>query len=377
MRANIFNFFIVLILVFDMGGDLGIRSLAVVLMLISMVDVFFTNSKITLSDNIFFETVFLFFVLIFWSSFLLLKSQANGFDLSISISQISSLFFAFFYFIYRSLTPKVSGLNNLVNSLFMLSLFYFLMLLVFFINEKFFLNVASYFSDRGLYAGIRKENIDLPNVYLKASLFLFFAFIFLLDRGFVRSIIVYVGSIITTSKMLFIFNSVFLFLKMRLRNKFFLLFLIFPAIVFLFFKDMTEILNYLSSAFDSRSVTASKRISDFYSVIELFDSDKKNFLFGFGPGSVMYSHYSNADVVNIELDHLNTIRKFGLIWFVILLGYFLRVAFHLYKTSKYAVLIGLIGVFILSGINPVLISPVFFIILFECRFINTRIKSNV
>ena len=58
MRANIFNFFIVLILVFDMGGDLGIRSLAVVLMLISMVDVFFTNSKITLSDNILYEVHF-------------------------------------------------------------------------------------------------------------------------------------------------------------------------------------------------------------------------------------------------------------------------------------------------------------------------------
>ncbi|WP_244086744.1 hypothetical protein [Aeromonas caviae] len=376
MRANIFNFFIILILVFDMGGDLGIRPLAIILILISMVDVFFTNYKIILSNNIFCETIFLFFLFILWPTFLLLKSQANGFDLSISVSQISSLFFAFFYFLYRSLTPKISGLNNLVHSLFMLSLFYFLMLLVFLVNEKLFLNITSYFSDRGLYAGIRNENIALPNIYIKSSLFIFFAFISLLDRRPIGSIIVYVGSIITTSKMLFILNSVFLFLRMRLRNRFFLLFLISPIIVFLFFKDVTEVLSYLSSAFDSRSVTTSKRISDFYSIISLFYSDEVSFLFGFGPGSVMYSHYSNADVVNLELDHLNTIRKFGLVWFVIFLGYFLRVALHLYKTSKYAGLIGLVGVFILSGINPVLISPVFFIVLFECRFVNSQIKYN-
>lgn len=370
MNGSIYNFIIILVLTFDMGGELGVRFAAFILIFIGFAFSLYSRKALVMPLSISKELFFLVFLLVLWPFILLIKSHVNGYDLSLSISQISSLFFAFTYFLYRIQTYKINGLKNLLYSFYVLSCFYCAMIVIYFFNADLFGAITGYFMEQGLYAGVRSESVDLPNVYIKSSLFIFFAFSCFLGKNRIKSSIIYVGTFITTSKILFLFNTLLVFYRLNFRVKLFLILILilsFPFLSSFLSSDVLNFSEYLLTAVDGNSITASKRISDFYSVLNLFNKDYIGLLFGFGPGSLIFTDFMNTAVVNIELDHLNTIRKFGLLWFILLCSYIFYVGLLLKKNGMSSELIGLIGVFVLAGTNPVLISPMFFIILTECR----------
>lgn len=370
MNANIKNFLIILFITFDMGGELGLRSIAFVLIFIGLLQDIYSRKSLVAPVGIVRELFFLIFLFVLWPFILLIKAQIYGYDLNLSISQISSLLFAFIYLLYRLQIYKVNGLTNLINSIYVLSCFYCAMIIVYIFNFELFNVITRFFIERGLYAGVRSESVDLPNIYIKSSLFIFFAFSCYLGKDRLKSSIIYVGTFITTSKVLLVFNTLLFLSRLNIRVK--LLFIVvlilsLPFVSSFLSSDIFKFSEYLLTAVDGNSITASKRISDFYSVLNHFNNDYIGFIFGFGPGSLMFTDFTNTAVANIELDHLNAIRKFGLLWFILLCSYVFYVSLLLKKNGMSGELIGLIGVFFLAGTNPVLISPMFFIILIECR----------
>jgi len=116
---------------------------------------------------------------------------------------------------------------------------------------------------------------------------------------------------------------------------------------------------------DSKTVEVRQR--DIGSIVDLFSGDPVGFIFGFGMGSEFYSAGAGDIVTGIELDHLNTIRKYGLIWSALFFYFVIATSIRamLSRVRNVRVLgICLVSAFIVAGTNPVLISPIFFVILF-------------
>jgi hypothetical protein len=110
---------------------------------------------------------------------------------------------------------------------------------------------------------------------------------------------------------------------------------------------------------------------------ELFSDHPLGLLFGFGLGTEFYSEGLGQYVSNIELDHLNCIRKYGLIWSGIFFGIVLHTSVRSINSKLKGVrILGicLFFAFVVAGTNPILISPVFFLILFVTMLAN--IQSN-
>jgi hypothetical protein len=74
----------------------------------------------------------------------------------------------------------------------------------------------------------------------------------------------------------------------------------------------------------------------------------------------------DASLSNIELDHLNAIRKFGLPWFFVFTASVLTLSSKLFRSSVpdgRIIGLALLALFIAAGTNPVLLSPVFLMFL--------------
>jgi hypothetical protein len=124
--------------------------------------------------------------------------------------------------------------------------------------------------------------------------------------------------------------------------------------------------------------TVQVRIGHLYSILELFSGNPLELLFGFGLGTEFYSEGVGQYVTNIELDHLNCIRKYGLIWSGAFFGIVLYTSIRSIKSyNKEIRVLGicLISAFIVAGTNPVLISPIFFLIFFVTMLANLQVKT--
>ncbi len=122
----------------------------------------------------------------------------------------------------------------------------------------------------------------------------------------------------------------------------------------------------LKDTFSGQSETAILRLRHIDSILGLWKENPHYLLVGQGVGVPFYTTGESDYVQGVEVDHLNVIRKFGLPWF---LGFsaivFLsaRKLILAHEVEMRAFGFALASMYLAAGTNPVLITPLFIMLL--------------
>ncbi len=352
-------FFALLPFVFDMGGDFGIRWVGLVAFFLLIL-----KSKIKPAEN---NVYFLGLLLVIYPIVSFLNGINRGGDLSLASSQLYACLFGFVAIIALTDVPISESLEGYVKSFFLLSCFVILLGIGLALENDTAIDVANYMQEMGGgYFGY-KPNIasyPIPNVYFKSTLFYCLPLVFyVINKKYLLLIFTTLASLFTASKMLILFSVGCCIYSIPKTRRFFLI----PvATISLYILSDIAASNNFFELLAGEIGSYETRIGHLQTVIELWAENPIEIFFGSGLGMTFFSYGANEVVSNIEIDHLNTIRKFGLLWFVAFGGYVFLVSRRLLITridSKRVIGVGTLSAFILSGTNPVLLSPLFFILL--------------
>lgn len=127
--------------------------------------------------------------------------------------------------------------------------------------------------------------------------------------------------------------------------------------------------GFVTSKLSPASASTAIKVGHIESILNLMSSNIVTFLFGMGVGSSFYSIGVNKVVINVEVSHFNLMRQFGVIYALGFFAYVLVLFISLRRLNGTGRLlsIGLAMLFIAAGTNPLLISPVFFLVLVISR----------
>lgn len=359
----------------DMGGQMGIRDIvlpACAAMLIGIRRVAFPRRFAPL-----------FFLLVLYPTALLAVGVLKNADLSVAVSQYRSTVLAFLLLVILS----DSSYETLARALYASIGFTALVAVVLAVSLSLDLRV---FDDliRGLhedsagYFGMREVGESfVPNIYFTVTLFYVPAALYFLYGGrHLPFLACLAGLIAAVSKagMVFVLLGavVFLLKKGKPASKLVVGAAVCIVILFVF---QSPVMKLFFEIQEGRSGTVEARVGHLVSISRLFSDHPLGFFFGFGLGTEFYSEGFGQYVWNIELDHLNCIRKYGFLWSCVFFGVVLQAAFRAVRSEIPGVrVLGvcLLSAFVVAGTNPVLISPVFFLILFVTMLANLQSASR-
>jgi hypothetical protein len=225
------------------------------------------------------------------------------------------------------------------------------------------------------YFGVRSVgSIVIPNVYFTATLFLVPACVwFLFSRRYLASGLCFLALALGFSRSgvllagVVIFARVFIFASLRVRIG--LLCLLGLIAYFLWSNaellELGAILDLYLDVLTGQGHSAGVRAGHFQSIIGLLADNPAALWLGQGAGVSFFSTGMNAFVLAVELDHLDAIRTYGLIWFVgfsVIVCRAVGVGMHLESEEARGLRVAVIAGFIAAGTNPVLINPLFCIL---------------
>lgn len=348
--------------IYDMGGGFGIKYVSFAVALLYLVLNFRSFPMDRLTSHIFIC------VFLLWPILSLLRGVVAGADLALVINQISAFPAAIvFFLVIQSVRPQY-GVSVFFSTMCSLAVAIIaLYSLMWFGNPLADYLLKIFSSEAHGYIGYRPfGNVLLPNVYFKATLFLVPTYIyFLYSAKSIKALVVLLALVLAFSKAGFticlLFTLVYLILHRgdrRFKTAIIALFLLLSP-WFLSFGQFTE---ELVQSLTGQSETAQVRVGYIDSLYTMFGENPSSLLIGQGPGSVFYAQNQGDTLSNIELDHLNAIRKFGLPWFLVFTAFVLVLSYKLFgsKFSDDRVLgLALFAIFLAAGTNPVLLSPPF------------------
>ena len=359
--------------VFDMGGGFGLKYLSYVAVLAGMF------LQVPVNRLVVWELLLFFVILIAVPSLSLLVGLSNGGDLRVGIGQITPFFPAFLLLLFLRSEHAWTAWHYWYSAMKLLALLiivFFLVMVVFSRSAILSVLVDILNSTGQGYFGAREIGpISIPNVYFKATLFIVPAFAYALFSGHKVSALILAGGLaMSFSKAAFVFCMLLLFLawiRNLSRARLSAVQTIGIGVLgFVLYWAATDILvGYMSLVIDTlsgRSETASVRLGHATSVLSLFASNPVYMLIGQGVGTEFYSEGASAFVTDIELDHLDAIRQFGLPWFIAFTLLFASICASLIARQGKgdgAAAIALISLYIVAGSNPVLINPLTLILL--------------
>jgi hypothetical protein len=304
------------VIALDTGGQFGLRNFV----LVTLLPLLFILNKFEKP----FDWLYAFGFFICYPVLLLFRGYMGGGDVIVGMSQLNATLGAFFLYIIFSQCNYVKLTKILfwsIASVAMLSLILYFGAAV---KLPIIKNMIEWLSNsHGGFFGYRPLDGKLfTNIYFKSTLFFVPAEAYFLFIGSpIIAGILFVALVIAFSKTGIVF-SILIFLiylfaaKDTLRSKLYSL-VIYLAIVAICYDFIVQLMVsdlFSGNSHLGNSDTLNVRIGQFQSLLMLFGSSWINLFFGFGLGSEFYSLGSHTLVSNIELDHLNTIRKYGLIW---------------------------------------------------------------
>jgi hypothetical protein len=326
-------------------------------------------------------------IFMLWPLVALLNGIARGAPVPISISQVTPfLAVPLMALLLFHIEPE-RGLRLLFNCLAVLAG----ATLLLFCAQLFWPDnpISQYLASQGQAFGFfgAKPDWDVPNVYFGATLFLVPAFVyFLWSKKFWRALLCMVGLTLSFSKagilIALTFLSIYIIRELRhpARIRWKKLFVWSPAWIGL----LLIAINYfplfaydIEDALSGQSQTTRVRVEYLKDFIAYSDRHPIDLLFGEGTGPASYrsSEISEGrNKYNLELDHINMIRKFGLVWFVMFSATVGMICIKL--KSIPAASLALLSIFVAAGTNPVLESPLFFMLLTICYFFSERLSNS-
>lgn len=370
--TNVFVFLMLLSISIDMGGEFGIRNVVLPACALAI----FVLKGIVLRK----EWLFHYTLLVCYPAFLLLLGVAQGFNFSLGLSQFQSTFFAFVLLVLLFKVPYRITAAALAYSILFVALLAVVLAVGLWFGLGPLVDVASLLEEKGGgNFGGRAVGVEavIPNIYFKSTLFFVPALLFFLfERKYLAALICFLGLVAAVSKtgiaVSIMLAAIFFARSAGFWGRFWGV-IVLAAIVFWLVQSPLFIL--FDEIANNKSHTVDIRAGHFESIIDLWMNDVVGLLFGFGLGSTFYSTGAGGVVSNIELDHLNVVRKYGLVWALLFLLWVLQVTFSAIRNSRTDVRAlgwALIISFIVAGTNPVLISPLFFLFLFVTMAANDQ-----
>ncbi len=330
------------------------------------------------------QFILLFALFMVYPTFLLLTGVTKGADLAVARSQYQSTVLAFSLIIILSNVSYSFFAQALYSSIALTAFVAILFAVLLSLDIDLFARLIGSLHEDGVgYFGLRGFGESLlPNIYFKSTLFYVPAALFFLCNGrYILYLICVVGLVVAVSKagMFFVsIGTIFYVFKNRKFSSVLMAGAMLCILYVLVFQS--PLIELFSEIQEGNSTTVDVRRGHLTSILQLFSDQPYGFLFGYGLGTEFYSEGAGTYVTNIELDHLNTIRKYGLIWSSAFFGMIFFTAICAIKTPlKEIRILGvcLIVAFVVAGTNPVLISPAFFLIFIATMSANNQYKSKV
>jgi hypothetical protein len=372
---------------FDPGGAFGLRYVAFV---VAVLFTFWTLKFFYLPSR----ALTLGFVLfVVWPTWSLLYGATHGGDLFMGVIQVVPFVFAWIIALILPAFDSRLALRIFYACLFSLAaaVVASFALIVLFPNNSLsqgLLETLMGLNEREGYFRMESfEDLQVPLIYFRSTLFLVPAFVYyLLVNRVLRAGVILLALGVTLSKagltIALLFGASYslsvLFTKtsstdarearrpLRKRTRRFLPAMMVGGVALLILLSLPTYSDQIKDAWAGNLETTQVRVGHLYSVLHLFLEHPTYLIVGQGVGVPFYSLGESDYVQNFEVDHLNAVRKFGLPWFV---GFSAIVFYSAYKLIKrgrmeerafgYALISG----YLAAGTNPVLISPLFIIVM--------------
>jgi hypothetical protein len=356
-----FIFFLSLFI--DLGGSLHIRYIALAVLLFGLIPISIIKHKIFLNSISNPAVIFLFLIWPIAAAVIgLLKQAETGLVLQNILALLSFPFLVLFFSNFGTNTI----VRGFTSSAIVMAVFVLVFWLMLYVDNSVAMAFAEYLSEREAgYFGVRElGGVSFPVVYFKATLFFVPAAIFLTFRSRPFLALLLVASLMAaTSKTGAVVAGVIILYSYARRHPLFLLFLTALAIFSAFFGFLSGEFSSIVAVLFEDANTLDVRLGHLSSLIRLFAENPLDLLIGQGAGTLFYSSGVDELVNNIEIDHLNSLRKFGILWFVPFVLFILYIIRWCKKNNRSLLAVVLLVSFIISGTNPVLLTLMFLSIL--------------
>ena len=366
--------FFVIINILDNKGELGLKYISFFILVISL---FFVQHKISKSDNL------LLICLIGFYALSIITTTLNGGDFIMSFKYNFFFLTIFLCLLLTKHIDKIRMLNFVMSTLFYCSLMIILgnfFSVIFPIDPiiKFVKIFAMNFDD---YDGVRQNNIILSKIYFHFTLFLpsSFAF-FLYEKNYLKTILLSIAIILSVSRGAIILTaliSVIYILNYKslkgLVIKLILFFITYLILIQIIDLLIPNIFFHFLELNNSSNFTVYTRINQFNLVFDVLLDNIDYLLFGMGSGTPIYSPFLNEFVYNLEIAPLEILRKYGVLFFILLFGSLIKIILQNLKSNKRNSII-LLSLLLATFSNPILTSPLFILIYFLCNKSNTKLS---
>jgi hypothetical protein len=370
--------FLLLSILVDIGGGFGIKHTVVILAIV-WAGVVVVNSPIYKSCWL---ELFVCAVL----CLNVLYSLYIGIDIADIFSQSSFIIYFALIFVLVKIPRSV-----LLTIFFKTVTVGSLMIIGTLLAMKLYPQVADRFYQIGITSGLGYfgnriiGGLSVPVVYYGWSMWLIPALVITWKNNRFASALISVSVLITmsTSVVVFsIFGLMLLYVKPQVRSiashkKVATTILFCFAILLLgayTYFDAEILLNQIVSKFSLGSDSTSQKIGHIKGAIDSVSESFMTLMFGTGVGSEFFSPGINKFTINIEPSHFNFLRQYGLLSTIVFFGYIFYVIIDTFRTDEAGrtLSIGLLMLFIAVGTNPLLMSPVFIMVLMITRAYKVR-----
>jgi hypothetical protein len=363
-------------LAIDMGGEFGLRNVVVPLCGLMLVAL----SGPVLPGR----WLFPFMLLVAYPTGSLILGLAGGAALPLAFSQYQSTILAFALYVLLFHVSYTDTSRALLLALFAVAMLAVALAVGLALGLGGVPEILAVMADRGGgFFGERGVGIEdiFPNVYFKATLFFVPAFVLaLFTRRRVIASFCFLGLVVAISKtgmiVVLLVAAIHFARTGSTRERLAGGILLLAAIVGL---SQTPLATLFLEIVQNDSATVNVRAGHLESLLALWKERPASFLFGFGLGSTFFSSGEGGIVSNIEIDHFNVVRKYGLFWataFFVWVGRVAWGAIRDHRTEVRGLGWSLAAAFLVAGTNPVLISPLFFVFLFVTMAAVDQAEAN-
>ena len=227
--------------------------------------------------------------------------------------------------------------------------------------------------------------LSVPVVYYRWSMWLIPAFILTWKNSRFVNTLIGVSALITMSTSVVVFSLLgimLLYVKPQVRliasHKKVAATILFCFAVLLLgaytYLDAEILSSQILSKFSVESESSSMKMGHIKGALASVSESFTTVMFGTGVGSEFFSPGIHEFTINIEPSHFNFLRQYGLLSTIVFFGYIFYVIIDTYRTDEVgkSVSIGLLMLFIATGTNPLLMSPIFLIVLMITRAYKVR-----
>jgi hypothetical protein len=368
-----------LCLIIDFGGAFGIRYLSFLFVAIYLL-LKLINGSILIPKNFLVVEGILFLIIPLCIA--LFSTLVYSTPLFTSLGEISSfVLWMIIYLILINLNSKEELLEpfkkiGFICSVIVIVTFALIYILIFLGFHSVVLEFQSFANEFRIgFIGLAPSEdhsyyLDKPNVYYRWTMILIPTTILFMKDNKLKFLVLLASVFIINSTGVILFTllglSIYLFIEgikeRKMVKNIAILFCGLLAIVLLSqLIDMDKVISKLSTESTSTSI----KLGHIQSALSEILRNPLTFLFGTGVGTSFFSMGINEYTAEIEVSHINMIREFGSIYFLLFTTYVFVVFVKVMKTDDIGrkIGIGLISFFIAAGTNPLLLSPIFILFL--------------